>query len=173
MSLQNITLTAQKTAQWTNKEKNKYDGRIYGYTNSEAAEYIGFKISDTISPENITAAALVVTTISCNAGNVADVHLADYDCFDDGGQYEAEHDKVTPKYDAEVIASAEVSSSACAEVAFDVSSVFNGSVKINSGEVAFRLDGKEGTEQSEDNAWKVGTLTNGGSAPKLVLTIEN
>lgn len=172
-----VTVTANKTAQWTAQERSEsYDLRVHGWSEWENAAYIGFTLPNDFSAEGLEKAEIAVNTTAANVGSSNSKNLANgkglyiysavYSDFANGGQYEG--DSEAPEYDETPIVTIS-----------DLTTVITGTgttyldvtdyIKNASGNIAFRIDVGE---QNNNIGWAFDSLNNGGVAPKLVLAYE-
>ena len=163
----NITIGADKTAQWTAQEKSAgYDLRIHGYKNWETAAYIGFTLPDNFTPENLVSAKLSLDTVSYNKTGTAYLYAADYSKFDNNAQYEGASDK--PAYDESEIVKF-TSADKTGKFEIDISDYMK-SLENNTANAAFRIDVKS---QNTNNKWVIGSCNNSATAPQLILEYDD
>lgn len=159
-----VTVTADKTAQWTNQEKSAdYDLRIHGWSQWETAAYIGFTLPRNFKTEGVNKAELIVNTVSANSSCEAYLYAAEYGAFTSGTQYEGTAN--APSYTAAEIKTF-TSPSTAGRFAINITDYIKNLAEGTSS-AAFRIDVKS---QDVNNAWVIGSLTNGSTAPKLVIS---
>ena len=165
----NTAITAVKTAQWraTESDSATYDLRIHGWSGWETAAYMGFELPENFNAENVGKAELVLDTTSVTNSGTAYLYEADYSAFENGMQY-----TVAPTYTEKEIMSF-TSPSNTGEFKIDVTDYIK-SIKDKEN-VAFRIDVKS---QNNNTNWNIGSCTNSGNAPKIVIgdddnTIKN
>ncbi|MDO5398922.1 MAG: glycosyl hydrolase 53 family protein [bacterium] len=158
----NASVTADKTAQWTNQEAAaNYDLRIHGWNAWETAAYIGFTLPEDFTPSALKNAVLRLDTLGASASGEAYIYAADYGAFDNGTQYEGAS---APSYSETEILSF-TSPAAAGEFDIDLTD-YIASLPSGTSTAAFRIDVKS---QDTNNNWVIGSLTNAGTAPKLLL----
>ena len=158
----NASVSADKTAQWTNQEASaNYDLRIHGWESWETAAYIGFTLPEDFTPSKLSNAYLRLDTISTSASGTAYIYAADYAAFDSGSQYEG---ATAPSFTATEISSF-TSPIETGEFEIDLTD-YIASLPADTTNAAFRIDVKS---QNTNNSWVIGSATNSGTAPKLVL----
>lgn len=167
-----VTVTADKTAQWTAQEKDVYNSlRVHGWSSWETAPYIGFTLPDGFDPSALLSAELVVSTESAKNSGKAYIYSADYDSFENGVQYggtEGSPDySSAPSYDETEFAYF-TSPAASGSFAIDVTD-YIAQLGANAVHAAFRIDVKS---QNSNNDWHFGSCTS-GTAPKLVLEFDD
>lgn len=164
----NITIDADKTAQWTAQEKaTGYDLRIHGYPKWETAAYIGFSLPNDFTRENLVSATLKLYTKSATKAGKGYLYSADYSAFTNGTQYEGEDDK--PSYDETQIKWIdELPSSGAGEI--DITDYIK-TIADNTENIAFRIDAKSYSTTS--SRWIIGSCTNDTQAPQLVLEYDD
>ena len=157
----NSAVTADKTAQWTKQEAaSNYDLRIHGWTDWETAAYIGFTLPDDFAGDKLASASLRLDTTYVSASGPAYIYSADYSAFESGAQYEGGN---LPAYEQTELLSF-TSPAQTGEFEIDLTDYVKG--LSASSNAAFRIDVKS---QTTNNGWVIGSLTNGGTPPKLVL----
>lgn len=158
-------IEADKTAQWRNNaEDGEYDLRIHGWKEWETAAYMGFTLPDDFDAESIKKAELHITTKSGNQTGTAYIYSADYDAFENGGQYTGSEEM--PSYDTTEFRSF-ISANTPGEITkIDVTDAVKES---RDGKTAFRIDVKS---QNTNNKWVIGSCTNDIQAPQLVLITD-
>jgi len=163
----NTVVTAGKTAQWTNQEKaSNYNLRIHGWSEWENAAYIGFTLPSDFAPDKLESAVLRLDTTWVNASSTAYIYAADYSAFESGVQYEGTAN--APLYTTTEFKSF-TSPAATGEFELDITEYMQ-TLTSAADTAAFRIDVKS---QNTNNAWCIGSLTNNGTAPKLVLTYNS
>ena len=161
------SISADKTAQWTNQEANEnYDLKIHGWKDWETAAYIGFSLPEDFTAEYLTSAELVLDTTSVNASGEAYVYTAGYSTFENGKQYEGTNSAPSYTIGNET---AFTSPSGTGESTVDVTQ-YMASLADGTENIAFRIDVKS---QNTNNNWWIGSCNNGGKAPELVLNYDN
>lgn len=167
---QEVSVTADKTAQWTNQEKSAgYDLKIHGWETWETAAYIGFTLPENFNSSSFKTASIKLDTksVSQYITTPAEVYLyeANYSAFENNMQYEGSAD--APQYTEKEILSFENPRST-GEFSIDISDYML-HLPENTKNVAFRLDVKS---QNTTNDWQIGSLNNGGKAPEIVFSSE-
>lgn len=158
-------VTADKTAQWkNNSDDGTYDLRVHGWKGWETAAYIGFTLPEDFDAASVKKAELVVTTKSGSNTGTAYIYSADYDAFENGGQYTGS--EAAPSYNTTEFGTLTTSVTAGEEVKIDVTSAIQ---TISGNTAAFRIDVKS---QNTSNKWVIGSCTNDIQAPRLVFTTE-
>lgn len=161
------SISADKTAQWTNQEASEnYDLKIHGWKAWETAAYMGFTLPEDFTAQYLTSAELVLDTTSVNASGEAYVYTAGYSTFENGKQYEGTNS--APSYTTGN-ETAFTSPSGTGESTVDVTQ-YMASLADGTKNIAFRIDVKS---QNTNNNWWIGSCNNGGKAPELVLNYDN
>lgn len=159
-------LSASKTAQWTANGKgddapSKYDLMISNYSaNYSQTAYIGFEIPEDFNPEYVMNAKLKLKTIKLDNTIKANVYGADYDGFENAGEYTKTD---VPSFNSTIAAS--ITPAAVGETAeCDVTDY----LKSNSGNAAFRIESGKGY-----TGWFIGSCNNGETPPQLEIEYDN
>lgn len=158
----NAYVTADKTAQWTNQESAAgYDLRIHGWEGWETAAYIGFTLPEDFTPSALKNVTLRLDTLGASASGEAYIYAADYNAFENGTQYEGAS---APSYTGTEISNF-TSPAAAGEFDIDLTN-YIASLPSGTSTAAFRIDVKS---QNTNNNWVIGSSSNAGTAPKLIL----
>ena len=163
-----VTITADKTAQWTAQEKAAgYDLRIHGYKDWETGAYMGFTLPANFTTDYLVSATLKLYTKSATTAGKAYLYTADYDDFENGTQYQGADEK--PAYnETQIMWIDELPKSGAGEI--DITDYIKG-IADDTANIAFRIDGK--SYNNVCRQWIIGSCTNDTQAPQLVLTYSD